>query len=177
MQTLRDPPKKTTSATFRISEEIYEALQEESRMKKTSVNTLINQLLDYWAESDRFLEEVGLVRITRSNFKKFLQALPEGKLADLGKVAGKNVARSYMMAKDGKISHPGLLHYLRGFAEYGGYAKYNETEITGKRVIVLMHELGTAGSVYISAYVQSLFELVGSQPVITTTENSVVVEL
>ncbi len=177
MQLAEEPPKKTTSATFRIREEIYEALQEEARMKNTSVNTLINQLLDYWADSDRFLEEVGLVRITRPNFKKFLQALPEGKLADMGKVAGKNLARSYMMAKDGKISLPGLLRYLRGFARYGGYAKYNETETNGKRVVVLMHEPGTAGSAYISGYVQSLFELVGSRPVMTTTENSVVVEL
>jgi len=163
--------------TFRISDQIYEAMQDHARANKVSMNTLVNQLLGVWSESDRFMDEVGLVRITRPNFTKFLEALPERKLAQVGRSAGKDLARSYMMANEGQVTVSGILNYVKGFAQYGGYAKYNETENDGKRVVVLVHNLGEAGSVYIGAYVQSLFELVGSRPTMTTTERSVVVEL
>jgi hypothetical protein len=176
VQTERERPRKTTSATFRISDEVYQVMQDHARTNNVSVNTLINQLLGVWADSDRFMEEVGLVRITRPNFKRFLEALPEAKLSEMGRSAGKGLARSYIMAKDGEVTVSGVLHYVKGFAQYGGYAKYNETENDGKRVVVLVHDLGRAGSVYIGAYVQSLFELVGSRPAITTTERSVAVK-
>jgi len=177
MQIREEPRKKTTSATFRIDEGIYEAMQEDAQMKKISVNTLVNQLLYLWADSDRFLAEVGLVRITAPNFKKFLEGIPEDKLAEMGRSASKDLARSYMMAKNGNVSLPGALQYLKGFAQHGGYAKYNEIQTDGKTVIVLMHDFGRAGSLYISAYVESVFELVGSRPKITMSEDSVVVQL
>jgi hypothetical protein len=173
----REKPRKTTSATFRIDAEIHEALQAHARMNNMSVNTLINQLLDVWSDNDRFMDEVGLVRITRPNFKKFLKALPESRLAEIGSSAGKDLARSYMMAKDGGVSTTGVLHYVKVFSQHGGYARYNETETNGKKVIVLMHEFGRAGSAYISAYVRSVFDLVDIRPVVTTNEASVVIEL
>ena len=150
MKTTEEPPKKTISATFRISEEVHRAMQEYARTNKISVNTLVNQLLDIWFESDRFMGEVGLVRITAPNFKRFLGAIPDDTLAEAAKLAGKDPSRSYIMARDGKLSLSGALHFVKGFAQYGGYAKYNEIEADGKRVVVLVHEFGRAGSEYIS---------------------------
>jgi hypothetical protein len=177
MREEREKSRKTTSATFRIDEQAYGIMQEDARMRKVSVNTLVNQLLDYYVTSDRFLDEIGLVRITRPNFKRFLQITPEEKLALLGEASSKDLGRSYMMSKHGEVTLAAVLDYLQGFAHYGGYAKYNETETNGKRVIVLVHDLERAGSVYIGAYIKPLFESAGYRPKITLTEDSVVIEL
>jgi predicted HicB family RNase H-like nuclease len=48
MQAQREPPRKTISATFRIDSRIHDAMQEDSRTRKISVNTLVNQLLDIY---------------------------------------------------------------------------------------------------------------------------------
>jgi hypothetical protein len=177
MRAEAETPKKTTSATFRIDEYAYEIMQQDARMMKISVNTLVNQLLDLYVNSDRFMNEAGLVRITKPNFKQFLEVAPKDELAHIGESAGKNLGKTAILAKRGTMSLATVLEYIQGFAHYGGYAKYNETETNGKRVIVLVHDFGRAGSVYIGAYVKPLFEYVSSRPTIALSEDSVVIEL
>jgi hypothetical protein len=117
------------------------------------------------------------VKITGPNFQRFLDAVEDDRLTHIGAAAGKDLAKSYVMTKQGSVTLDGILDYLRGFAHYGGYANYNEIERDGKKVIVLVHGFGRAGSVYISAYVKSLFELIGDRPKITSSEDSVVIEM
>ena len=177
MLTERRRPKKTISATFRIDEDIHDVMQADARTRRVSVNTLVNQLFDFYANSDRFMGELGLVRITAPNFKRFLDAVPQDKLAALGEAAGKDLGKAYMLAKHGEVNLSSVLDYVQAFAHYGGYAMYNETETGGKKVIVLVHGFGMTGSVYIGAYVKPLFESVGCNPSTTLSEESVVIEI
>ena len=60
-------------------------MQEDSRTRKISVNTLVNQLLDIYFNSDRFLNELGLVKITGPNFQRFLDAVEDVLGADISR--------------------------------------------------------------------------------------------
>ncbi len=55
-----DRSKRTASATFRISEKAYHALQNEAERQDTSLNTLVNQVFDSHVNARIFQEKSGL---------------------------------------------------------------------------------------------------------------------
>ena len=55
-----DRSKRTASATFRISEKAYHALQNEAERQDTSLNTLVNQVFDSHVNSSYLPREAGL---------------------------------------------------------------------------------------------------------------------
>jgi hypothetical protein len=47
----------------------------------------------------------------------------------------------------------------------------------GKRVITLIHSYGEKGSIFVKAYSKALFELIDMEPKLSSTENSVTIEV
>ena len=172
-----ETPERMVSATFRISRSHHDVIQEDARKKKVSVNTIVGQLLELYVHGERTVHEVGAVRITAPNLRQLLEAVPEQRLAESGRVAGGEMVRSIMKAKGGAVSLEAALDYLKGMSKYGGYAEYNEVRRDHKKVIVLMHALGPAGSAYLGSYFRSVLEPVEGRAKVTTTEDAVVIEL
>ena len=47
----------------------------------------------------------------------------------------------------------------------------------GKRVITLIHSYGEKGSIFVKAYAKALFKLIDMEPKLSSTENSVTIEV
>ncbi len=171
-----DRPRRTVTATFRVSERVYLGLQEEAEKQDTSLNTLVNQLLDVHVNEEVYLSRVGYLRITKPTFRRILEGSTEDAIVQAGSSAGRETGKSITLARSGVLTRETILQTLFMFAEFGGFARYSEIEIQGKPVIVLMHDFGPKGSLFISNFAKAAFEAIDRQPKISTGERSVVVE-
>ncbi len=169
--------ERTITRTFRISEHAFKALQDDARHQNVSVNTLVNQTLLSYANFDRFVKKLHLIKISRPTFRRVLDAAHDDAIIEAGQLAGSDVPKFLILAKDGTLSLETVLVHLRGLADYGNLFEYTESVEDRKRVVTLGHELGPKGTLFLAHYVQTVFESVDSHPTFTLGDNSIVIEL
>jgi hypothetical protein len=171
-------PEKTVTRSFRISESAFLALEVEAKKRNISVNTLVNQLFLCYANFDRYLERHGFFKMSKVTFSKILEAAPEKETVELAREVAQNSSRTLILAKYGELSLTNLLDYLNSLDDYAYFIEYNEVYSPGeKRVITLMHSYGEKGSIFVKAFAQALFELIDVEPKLSSTKNSVTIEI
>jgi predicted DNA-binding ribbon-helix-helix protein len=171
-------PEKTVSRSFRMNENSFLALEEEAKKHNISLNTLVNQIFDSYANFDRYLMKLGMLKISKVSYMKILNAAPDNEIIEAAKEVAQNSARVNILARYGTMSLTGALNYLKNLGEYGYYFEYNEVlSQEGKRAVTLIHSLGPKFSVHLEAYVKALFAQVDMVPKMKSTENSVTFEL
>lgn len=169
---------KTVTRSFRIDENAFIALQEEAKRRNISLNTLVNQLFLSYANFDRYYERMGFVKMSKVTFTKILQITPEKELVELAREVAQNSSRVIILARYGTLLLTSVLNYLDNLADYAYYVERSEVHSPGgKRVITLMHSYGEKGSIFVEAFAKALFELIDMKPKLTSTKNSVTIEL
>jgi hypothetical protein len=160
---------------FRVWKDVYDSLEEEARAHRTSLNTLVNQVLATHTRDDVIWEEMGYVRMTKIAYREVLKRVPDEKLDGLGPVFAKETPSAMMLARKGEVSLESVLDYLR-FRSRSGWFSMNETVRNGRTTLSFMHDFGPRQSVVLHSYFVSLFGLVSIHPKVIATDSSVVVE-
>lgn len=171
-------PEKTVTRSFRINESAFLALEEEAKKRNISLNTLVNQLFMSYANFDRYFQRLGMLKMSKVAFRKILNAAPANEIVEAAKEIAQNSSRTIILARYGTLSLTGLLEYLNNFADYSNFVEHSEVVSPGgKRVITLIHSYGEKGSIFVEAYSKALFELIDMEPKLSSTENSVTIEV
>ena len=154
------------------------ALEEDALRHNVSLNTLVDQSLDTHANYERFQEKMGMMRMARLTFRRILDVTPSDGVAHAARLHAKDQGKIAKISKYGELTVPNIVDGLFLMFKHGGWGEYHETRSSqGKRVITLIHDLGQNGSVYLLNFVKSMFEEVGFEPKITTTEQGIVIEV
>lgn len=169
--------EKTVTRSFRMSESAFQALQEEANKHNVSINTLHNLLILTFADYDRFMNEFHMIKLSSSTFRRIINAATSEAIADAGRTAGKNVPASFMLAKDGKITEDGCIEYLRLMGQYASLFQFNVVRDESGTKVTLVHDIGEKGSLFLSEYAKSVFELVGIKTRVTQSDSSTTLEL
>jgi hypothetical protein len=174
---LSENKDKTVTRSFRIKEEAFEALKEDADRKEITINTLVNQLFSAHKDFDRFFERMGMIKISTATFSLLLAATPPDRIPSVGRQAGMDVPNAIITAKDGVLSFQTVCGFLRTMSQYGNLFEYNEANsLDGKsKILTLMHRLGPNGSLFLVHYVKAIFEGIGLEPKIHSSEHSVTV--
>jgi hypothetical protein len=169
---------KTITRSFRIDQVAFDALREDAERKEITVNTLVNQLFLAHKDFDMYFERMGVIKISAAIFSLLLGAASEKRIAEVGRQVGIDVPKTIIIAKDGTLSLQTVLSFLRMMSQYACLFEYNEVVSSDGRskVITLMHSLGRNGSQFIIHYVKGIFEGIGLEPKISSSEHSVVIE-
>ncbi len=171
-------PEKTVTRSFRINESAFLALEEEAKKRNISLNTLVNQLFLSYANFDRYFQRFGMIKMSKFQFRKILKALPDNEIVELAREVAQNSSRMIILARYGTLSLTTILDYLNTLADYAYFVERSEVLSPGeRRVITLMHSYGEKGSIFVNAYVKILFELINMEPKLSSTENSVTIEV
>lgn len=117
------------------------------------------------------------VTMPKSTYSEFLSSVSEGKAKQIGRLDAERVAKSIILAKHGEITKEAIIEHLRLFAERAGYGEYREVSDNSKRIITIMHEFGLKGSALFAAHAETLFQMIGLRPRMTTTEGALVIEI
>jgi hypothetical protein len=169
--------KKTVTRTFRISEESFNAVEQDALLHNVSVNTLVNQVLETYAIHERFMAKFGMMRMTKSTFRRVLEKIPADEVPKAAMEHSKELGIPLVVSRYGEFGLTTLLDGLQLMMTYGGWGQYQETESSqGKRVITLMHDMGQIGSIYLHSFVKYWFEAIGKEPKIITTDQALMIE-
>jgi len=169
--------EKTITRSFRISSTAFEALEEDARRRRISVNTLVNYQLTRYAVFDRFLDKVRIVRIPASVVRRIFESVTEEEAVDMGKWLADDLAlRNVMAAKDGELTVESAIAGIRGMADYNGF-EHTDIVQGRKRTITMIHDLGPRFSQYLASYFHSLFLVVGAKPHFSSDARAIVFEL
>lgn len=170
--------EKTITRSFRISEKAFLALEDEAKKRKISINTLVNQIFLSYANFDRYFQRLGMLKMTKITFMKILKAASDNEIDELAKEVAQNSSRVIILARFGELSLTSVLDYLNDLADYGYFVERSEVlSPSRKRVITLIHSYGERGSYFVNAYAKALFEQVNINPRLSSTENSVTIEV
>jgi hypothetical protein len=169
--------EKTITRTFRISERAFNALQDDAKRQNVSVNTLVNQVILSYANFDRHIKKLHMVKISRPTFRRVLEAASDDAIIEAGKEAGSDVPRFLILAKGNALSVQAVLDHLRDLGDYGNLYEYTETVTDRRRTVTLGHELGPKGTLFFAHYVQGVFENVQASPTFSLGDNSITIEL
>jgi hypothetical protein len=171
-------PEKTVTRSFRINESAFLALEEEAKKRNISINTLVNQLFISYANFDRYFQRLGMLKMTKVTFNKILKVTPDKEIIEIARDVAQNSSRIIILARFGTLSLTSVLDYLNDVADYAHYVERSEVVSPGgKRIITLMHSFGVNGSIFVRAYAKALFELINMEPKLSSTENSVTIEI
>ncbi len=169
--------EKTVTISFRLSKGALDALRQDARKNNTSVNTLANQIFEAYAEHDRFLQKLQMVKLSIPTLKQILSADSKEGIAEAGRKAGEAVPEAFILAKMGELNAANAIQYLRLMGTYANLFDYSEVSLPQGTSLALTHDMGGNWSIFLSAYVRSLFERAGGSVRIMTLENAVRIEL
>ena len=167
----------TVTRSFRISQSAAEALEEEASRENVSMSTILNKQLIIFAEYERYFRTLGLIRMSLPTLQRLMNGLSEESIALIGKESGSDTAVSVILARAGALSQENAVIYLETLSEFSGMFELSEANSNGKRTITLIHMLGTKGSIFLSNYVEAIFDASGCDPRITSGPHSVTLEL
>lgn len=119
-----------------------------------------------------------MMKMSKFQFRKILKALPDNEIVELAREVAQNSSKIIILARYGTLSLTTILDYLNTLADYAYFVERSEVLSPGEgRVITLMHSYGENGSIFVNAYAKALFELINMEPKLSSTENSVTIEV
>lgn len=168
---------RTVTRSFRISERALKALEEEARRQNIGVSALFNQQLIAFADFDRFLRRLGLVKMSSATFERILKAGQDEEIARAGREAGADTPRSIISLKYGALTLESILDHLTSVSEYSGQFEFGQVEKDGKKILTILHRLGPKGSKFYASYMDSMFAEAGISSKIVTSDHSLHIEI
>jgi len=170
--------EKTVTRSFRISERAFLALEDEAKKRNISINTLVNQIFLSYVNFDRYFQRLGMLKMTKVTFAKILKAASDNEIVELAKEVAQNSSRVIILSRYGEMSLTSVLDYLNDLADYGYFVERSEVLSPSRnRVITLIHSYGERGSFFVKSYAKVLFEQIDIEPRLSSTENSVTIEV
>ena len=94
-----------------------------------------------------------MVKLSRPTFRKILEASADHAIREAGKHAGSTLPRSFLLAKKGKVSLEGLIHYFQLMSRYANLFEFNVARDSGSTTLTLVHDLGLKGSEFFGEYI------------------------
>ena len=168
--------RKSVIRSFRLDESALQKLEEESKRRNISTNTLLNQIVSGFVNFDRYFEKLGMMKIAHATIGHLLQSASEEEVINAGRIAGSDVPRAIISAKQGSVTLYTAIDFLRMMGDYANLYRYNEIGEGGARTLTLMHELGPKGSLFLIHYAGAVLEQVGVRPKYSSTDHSVTIE-
>jgi hypothetical protein len=168
---------RTVTRSFRISERALKSIEDEAKRQNVGVSTLVNQQLLAYADFERYMRRLGMIKITSATFERLLLAGSDNEVANAGSEAGSDTPRSVILAKYGELCLDTVIEYLKMLSEFAHQFEFGQVEQSGKQMITLLHSLGPKGSIFFENYVKALFNAIELSPKISSSAHSVFVEV
>jgi len=170
-------PPKTVTSTFRLDEEAFRAIQEDAKKQNISVNTLVNQLVLGYANYDRVMKRLQMMKIPASTFKAILDSASEEGIIEAARSTGTGIGKVFVVAMSGSFTLENILRGFRTSASYINAFEYSEYPHTDSITITLTHTFGRKGTLFLREWIKSMFAEVHIEPKFLPSEDAVIFEI
>jgi hypothetical protein len=166
-------PKKTSTMTFRIDDNVLRILRTESERHQISLNTFINQLLKRFVEWDMYESKVGLIPIAKPIVIELFSKMSKEDISSMALNVGKNVVHDIALFMKNKMDLDSFLSWFETRMN-SSLTETNHSIQNGFHVYVLRHELGENWSLYHKIILQSIFNEIFDKKVDITTSSTTI---
>jgi len=170
-------PEKTVTSTFRLDEKAFRTLQEDAKKQSISVNTLVNQLILSYANYDRVMKRLQMMKIPASTFKAILDSASDEGIKQAARITGTGVGKTFVVAMSGAFTLENVLEGFRTSASYINAFEYNEFPHADRITITLTHQFGKKGTLFIEEWIKGMFEALHLEPKFLPAEDAVIFEI
>jgi hypothetical protein len=169
------------TATFRINSEVLEYLNEESQQKRTSLNTLVSQILLSHAEFHTFASRAGMVSIPKTLLMRLMERLSPKEVIELSEYIAMNELKDTVLLMKTHYDEASLLQFIESWARAGGYPyRYHVKDDDGHSrttSFVIQHDMGERWSLFFVELFKFAFEQMGTTISFQHTPNTITFEV
>lgn len=171
---------KSISKTFRLADDMNSQLDEESRMKGVTVNTLVNQILKSHMEYHTFSSKAGMISMPKALMVRIMDRLTEQEVKELSCYIAQNDLQDTILLMFGEYNASSIIGFIEAWAKIGGFAvrhhvKGIESGIT-KHSLVLQHDMGERWSLFFAELFKSALITAADNVKFQSTNNSLIFE-
>ena len=144
-------PRRTTTATFRVEENLIRILKKEAEDHEISLNVLINQVLKRYVEWHRYEPKIGMFPMAKPVLVQLFDNISEDKIIDIATNTGRSAIKEMALFMKHKMNLESFLEWFEmrmksSFIEIS-HEKYDNGNCKTHSYIV-KHDLGKNWSLY-----------------------------
>ena len=169
----------TGTGTFRLDSDLLNGLKEEAEQKRTSLNTLISQILRSHSEYHTFASKGGMISMPKTLLIRLMDKLNEQEVIKLSEHIAKNDLKDTILMMKSKYTPDTIMDFIESWARAGGYPYKHHVEggdnsrSKKKHELVLQHDMGERWSLYLVELFRFAFEQTGTKINFEHTANTI----
>ena len=133
--------KKTDNISIRIDSKLSSKLHEKCEEQKTSLNTLINHILEKQVNWNDLAYEMGWISIFRSTFRELMDSASKDEIQKIGSSTGNTDLKNSLNYFYGHITLESILDlFKKRFQSMN--VQYRMIPFEDKNKIIIQHDLG-----------------------------------
>lgn len=154
--------KKTTVMSFRLDEDLAEALRREAEEEEISLNVLTNNILRRHVEWERDAHKVGFIPVTRELLIALMSDLDDERIRDLTARIGKNVFKAQILYMENRYDLDSFLKWIELTNRISGFAQKHVID-GNMHEYIIQHDLTLSWSLYMKMLYEMILEDVYSK--------------
>lgn len=168
--------KKSRTVSFRIPDYLISEVEKEAKIKLTSTNALINQILLQYVNWDRYEERIRMYPVPKDSFCHIINHLDEIRRDEAVDIIF-NAIRDWTLVSKKKFDLHNCLSVMEDYCKMVEIT-VEEDNSSGFRTYVVRHELGRNVSSLVAELIKKVFwEVVKVNVDMDITNTSVVAKL
>lgn len=157
------------TGTFRLDSQLLDSLREEADQKRTSLNTLVAQVLMAHVEYHTFASKGGMISMQKTLLVKLMEKLDPHDVIQLSEHVAKNELKDTIILMKSKYTPDAIMDFVESWARVGGYPYRHHVQENDdgsksskvKHSFVMQHDMGERWSLYFVELFRFAFEQTG----------------
>lgn len=147
---------KSNVMSLRIDHDIAQALKEQARVDRISLNVLVNNVLQNYVEWDRDARRAGFIPITKDLLTSVIDKVPDEDIEEIIEHT-KDIIKAQIIYMEKRYDVKSFLHWLRNRCRASGFSakEFYQNDIL---ICIIQHELGWKWSVYFKALIRTVLD-------------------
>lgn len=165
--------------TFRIEAEFDEVLREEAEELGTSVNGLMNQILDKYVKADRYFDTGQLIIISPETMNNILANLTLEEAYQTGVKSGETTPKNRLLMRGKPVNRQNITWFMEEIlGKINGWFMCSRHEQEDHTLFLLRNSYGEKWSKFLAGYISSMIKSsLGMEIDIETTDRSLTFKL
>ena len=154
------PRITTDTVSFRIDSSLRANLEDEAKKNRTSLNTLVSQVLSRYADWWRYAGRLGLIPVSKDLLRDVFKSLDKPELEDLGRRFAETSGREHVLYLFQQVSLGTVLQFLDLWSSH--FDAYEHRYDGKMHFYTVHHDVNLNFSIFVKEFVSTM--IMGTVP-------------
>ena len=171
------------TGTFRLNKDLLDGLKEEAEQKRTSLNTLVSQVLQAHAEYHTFASKGGMISMPKTLLVRVMDKLTDQEVIQLSEHIAKNELKDTILLMKNSYTPDSIMDFVESWTRAAGFPyrhhldNIDDGKSASKHSFVMQHDMGERWSLYFVELFRFAFEQLGKKINFQHTSNTISFEV